>query len=433
MKFWDLIKIANRNLTRSKLRTFLTVMAVFIGSITLVMTNGLGDGLRNYIENQVKNIEGNNVLFVRKKFEAETDKTKGGGGGATLEYKETTEDEAGNKIDPNSTSVSLGQMETLAKELPEVKTVTPYYRTDGEYITLDGGGAAKKYQLELGMLSEGVVQKTEAGKTIDGENQILLPLALARELDQNLNNLIGRTATIAYKVGQNGELKTLQLRIVGVATKGFMANFNSFVDARTAQKIYEDQNRQSSYYNQFQNFTFQLTTGDERQIAEIKKKLSDKGFTAETLADQKKRTYDGIAIFKTGMNFFAFISLLAASFGIINTLVIAVLERTKEIGLQKALGMGRGKVFLLFSLESVLIGFWGALLGILIGVVIGIIANVFLARTYLESFEGYSLFVFRPQSILFVILLVCVIAFLAGVLPALRASRLNPIEALRYE
>lgn len=427
MKFWDLVKIANRNLTRSKLRTFLTVMAVFIGSITLVMTNGLGDGLRSYIENQVKNIEGNNVLFVRKKIEVAADKSKGA---SSLEYKETTQDDAGNMIDPNSMSVSAGQMENIAGELPEVKTVTPYYRLDGEYITLDG---AKKYQLELGMLSEGVIQKTEAGKTIDGENQIIIPLTLAREMDANINTLVGRTATIAYKTGQNGELKTMPLTIAGVATKGFISNFNSFVDSKTAQRIYEDQSRQSSHYNQFQSFTFQLTTADEKQIAEIKKKLDEKGFTAETLADQKKRTYDGIAIFQTGMNFFAFISLLAASFGIINTLVIAVLERTKEIGLQKALGMGRGKVFLLFSLESVLIGFWGAVLGVVIGIVIGIIANVFLARAFLESFEGYSLFVFTPQSILFVITLVCTIAFLAGVLPALRASRLNPIEALRYE
>ncbi|HEY0049117.1 MAG TPA: hypothetical protein VGB68_07515, partial [Pyrinomonadaceae bacterium] len=59
--------------------------------------------------------------------------------------------------------------------------------------------------------------------------------------------------------------------------------------------------------------------------------------------------------------------------------------------------------------------------------------NVFLARTYLESFEGYSLFVFTIRSMLFVIILVCAIAFAAGVLPAFRASRLNPIEALRYE
>ena len=427
MKFWDLIKIANRNLTRSKLRTFLTIMAIFVGSFTLTMTNGMGDGLRNYIENQVKNIEGNNVLFVRKKLEVENKDSKSSN---SLEYKETTQDEAGNMIDPNSVMVSVGQMEILAKEIPEIKSVTPFYRPDGEYITLDG---AKKYQLELGMLSAGIVQKTEAGKTIEGENQILLPLGLARTIDENINNLVGKTATIAYKDGQNSELKTMQLQIVGVATKGFMANVNSFVDSKTAQKIYEDQNRQSNYFNQFQSFTFQLTTGDEKIIGEVKKRLDAKGFTAESIADQKKRTYDGIALFKTGMNLFAFVALLAASFGIINTLVVAVLERTKEIGLQKALGMGRGKVFMLFSLESVLIGFWGAMLGVLIGIIIGIIANIFLARTYLESFEGYSLFVFTPQSIVFVIALVCVIAFLAGVLPAIRASRLNPIEALRYE
>ena len=65
MKLWDLIKIANRNLFRAKLRTFLTVMAIFIGSFTLTLTNGLGGGLRDYINNQVKNIEGSNVLFVR--------------------------------------------------------------------------------------------------------------------------------------------------------------------------------------------------------------------------------------------------------------------------------------------------------------------------------------------------------------------------------
>ncbi len=76
MKFWDLIKIANRNLFRARLRTFLTVMAIFVGSFTLVLTNGLGDGLRNYVENQVKNIEGNNVLFIRKKFEREDEQVK---------------------------------------------------------------------------------------------------------------------------------------------------------------------------------------------------------------------------------------------------------------------------------------------------------------------------------------------------------------------
>lgn len=429
MKLFDLIKIANRNLFRSKLRTFLTVMAIFVGTLTLVMTNALGDGLKDYIEKQVKNIESNDVVFVRKQFpEEKEDKPKSD---APLEYKDAQADASGNMIDPNSMNVSLAQMESLAKEIPEIKRVTPGFRMDAEYITLDG---AKKYQADLGMLSSGVRQKTEAGKTIDGEGQIMLPLALAKSFDENIASLVGKTATIAYKVGQDGEIRTLPLKIVGVSTKGFIANNNnSFVDAQTARKIYDDQQAQTDGYNKFFNFTLQLNTSDDEQISAVKKKLEEKGFEALTFADQRKRTYDAIGIMQIGLNLFAFIALLAASFGIINTLVIAVLERTKEVGLQKALGMGRGKVFLLFAFESILIGFWGAVSGIVAGMIIGVLANAYLAKTYLESFEGYSLFVFTPVAILFVTLLVCSIAFVAGVLPAFRASRLNPIDALRYE
>jgi len=428
MRILDLIRIANRNLFRSKLRTFLTVMAIFVGTLTLVMTNALGDGLKDYIEKQVKNIESNDVLFVHKQFQQEKeDKPKSD---APLEYQEARADEQGNMIDPNSMNVSLAQMESLAKEIPEIKRVTPGFRLDAEYITLDG---AKKYQAELGMLSSGIRQKTEAGSTIDGEGQIMLPLALAKLFDENIASLVGKTATVAYKAGQNGEIKTLPLKIVGVSTKGFIANSNSFVDAQTARKIYDDQQAQTDGYNKFFNFTLQLNTSDDEQISGIKEKLEEKGFEALTFADQRKRTYDAIGIMQIGLNLFAFIALLAASFGIINTLVIAVLERTKEVGLQKALGMGRGKVFLLFAFESILIGFWGAVSGIVAGMIIGVIANTYLAKTYLESFEGYSLFVFTPVAIIFVTLLVCSIAFVAGVLPAFRASRLNPIDALRYE
>lgn len=427
MKFWDLVKIANRNLLRNKLRTFLTIMAIFVGSFTLIMTNGLGDGLRDYVENQVKNLEGNNILFVRKKIEMPDDGKKFD---APVEYKETTQDTSGNIIDPNSFTLSLSQMEALKSELPEVKKITPRYNLEGEYITLDG---IKKYQLNLGMLSEGVTQKVEVGNTINGSNQIIIPLELGKTFSPDISQLVGRDVTIAYKTGQSGEIKSLQLKLVGVATKGFMANFNCFIDSETARRIYEDQQTSAGDYNKFSSFSFQLDTANEAKITELKKKLDEKGFTAETFADQKKRTYDAIGILQIALNFFAFIALLAASFGIINTLVVAVMERTKEIGLQKALGMGRKRVFMLFSLESILIGFWGASLGVVVGIIVGWLANIFLASTYLESFEGYNLFSFRLFSIIWVVLLVCFIAFLAGVMPAYRASRLHPIEALRYE
>ena len=69
MRIWDLIKTANRNLFRNKLRTFLTVVAIFVGAFTLTMTNGVGDGMRDYVESQVKNIEGDRAIIVRRKMD----------------------------------------------------------------------------------------------------------------------------------------------------------------------------------------------------------------------------------------------------------------------------------------------------------------------------------------------------------------------------
>jgi putative ABC transport system permease protein len=176
-----------------------------------------------------------------------------------------------------------------------------------------------------------------------------------------------------------------------------------------------------------------MATTDAGKIDAAKARLSQLGFEAETFADSQKRIYDGIGIFKIAMSLVAVIALLAASFGIINTLVIAVLERTKEIGLQKALGMSRGKIFAVFSLESVLIGFWGALLGTIAGIIVGLITNRVLITAYAESFEGFHLFAFTLPSIISVLFIVSAVAFIAGVMPAYRASRLNPIESLRYE
>lgn len=426
MKIWDLLRLANRNLFRNKLRTFLTVAAIFVGSFTLTMTNGLGDGLRSYVESQVKNIEGDTVIFVHRKVERPEGLARGDG---VSEYRDESENSGNtNDIDPKAQFVTLPQMQTALNGIAGIKTITPRYEIEGEYITLDD---QKKYQIQLGMISQGVTQKTEAGKTINGNSQIVIPIGLAKSLDPKFENLIGKNVIVGYKALDH-QMRTISLQIVGVATKGFMTLTSSFVDPRTAATIYSAQ-RDPSEAGKFFSFSIQLASADQAKLDEVKAKLAEKGFIAESIADQQKRTYDAIGIFKIGMGLVAFIALLAASFGIINTLVIAVLERTKEIGLQKALGMGRGKIFAIFSLESVLIGFWGAVLGTVVGIVVGLIANQVLIRTYGASFEGYNLFVFTIPSIALVMLIVCTIAFLAGVLPAFRASRLIPIESLRYE
>lgn len=424
MKLQDLIITANRNLFRNKLRTLLTVLAIFVGAFTLTLTNGVGDGLKDYIEKQVKNFEGNNVLFVSRKFEMPKDKEEG----EVVEYVEQKEEAA--ELDPNSVVVTVEQIEKLAKEFPEVQSVSPNYGVQTEYISLDG---EKKYKNQVNAVGKGVIQKIEVGEQISGDNQIVLQYGIAKAMNADFENLIGKDLTLAYKAGNPSTMQAKKLKIVGVATKGLMASLFSNISPNVEKEIYDAQQKDSPNYNKLFNFSMQLNTTDANKLAEIKRKLDEKGFTADSFADRSKRTYDAIGIFQIGLNLFAFIALLAASFGIINTLVIAVMERTKEIGLQKALGMGRGRVFFLFSLESVLIGFWGAFLGIAGAILIGSIGNSYASKYFLESFEGFNLVAFKPLSLISIMLLICFIAFIAGVLPAFRASRLNPIEALRYE
>lgn len=424
MKLKDLIITANRNLFRNKLRTLLTVLAIFVGAFTLTLTNGVGDGLKDYIEKQVKNFEGNNVLFVSRKFEMPKDKEEG----EVVEYVEQNEQAA--ELDPNSVVVTVEQIEKLGKEFPEVQSVSPNYGVQTEYISLDG---EKKYKNQVNAVGKGVIQKIEVGEQISGDDQIVLQYGIAKAMNADFKSLVGKDLTLAYKAGNLSTMQTKKLKIVGVATKGLMASLFSNISPNVEKEIYDAQQKDSPNYNKLFNFSMQLNTTDAYKLAEIKRKLDEKGFTADSFADRSKRTYDAIGIFQIGLNLFAFIALLAASFGIINTLVIAVMERTKEIGLQKALGMGRGRVFFLFSLESVLIGFWGAFLGIAGAILIGSIGNSYASKYFLESFEGFNLVAFKPLSLISIMLLICFIAFIAGVLPAFRASRLNPIEALRYE
>ena len=425
MRTWDLVKTANRNLFRNKLRTFLTVVAIFVGAFTLTMTNGVGDGMRDYVESQVKNIEGDRAIIVRKKIERPVG---GARAGTPEEYKETSGGDEELDVDPNSIMMTLPQIEAVKSGIEGVKSVTPRYNFKADYIAIEGG---KKYKAEVAFLSDGITAKTDAGTGLNGEGQIVIPSGLAKAVDPNFANLVGKTATVGYKL-PDGTMKALDLKVVGVATKGFMTNYSSFVDASTAKKLHDEQ-KNKAVPDQFIAFTMMMDSSEPAKIQAAKKALGERGLEGDTIADNEKRTYDAIGIFKTGMNLFAMVALLAASFGIINTLVIAVLERTKEIGLQKALGMGRGRIFAIFSLESVFIGFWGAILGALGAIAAGLIANQVLLKVYAESFEGFSLFAFKPLSIAMIVLLVCSIAFLAGVMPAIRASRLNPIESLRYE
>lgn len=112
---------------------------------------------------------------------------------------------------------------------------------------------------------------------------------------------------------------------------------------------------------------------------------------------------------------------------------MSVQERTREIGLMKAMGLSDTKVFTLFSVEAIMIGLWGSILGVLAAMGVGSIINSLALDTFLKGMDGFYLTQFNITNVSIVIVIIMIISFLAGTLPSKKAAKQDPIDALRYE
>jgi len=130
------------------------------------------------------------------------------------------------------------------------------------------------------------------------------------------------------------------------------------------------------------------------------------------------------------------IALLVAAFGIANTMIMAIYERTREIGLMKAIGATNRDVMTVFLAEAGAIGLLGGVLGVIVGILLSQIVNLF-ALSYLSTQTGGlgpSFVVYTsPWLILLSLAFATLVGLLSGIYPAMRAATLNPVSALKYE
>lgn len=439
MRTVDLIGSAVANTLRSKTRTLLTILAIFVGAFTLTLTSGLGTGINRYIDDTVSGIGANDVMTVTKTPESDAAFGSAGSDGPA-EYDPDAISSipgggGGAGFSPIVSALSSEDLDAL-KQVPGVLRVEATRSISADYVQYGDG---KRLIASVGSLIPGQTIQLAAGEEPQAadEPQIVLPVSYVEPLGFASNeDALGQEVTIAVSDGTRVQ-HTTTATVVGVADEALAGVGSSLIpNASLTDELWALQNtgipedQQDRYASA--NVWFSPDAGDAG-VDDLKSALREAGFTGTTVADQLgafKAVIDGIVLV---LNAFAAIALLAASFGIVNTLYMSVQERTREIGLMKAVGMGSGRVFSLFSLEAVFIGFLGSLIGAGIAMAVGAGISGALSGSLFSDLPGLTLIAFDPVAVATMVLVVMGVAFLAGTLPAARAARKDPVEALRYE
>lgn len=436
MRLFDLIITANHNLFRNKTRTFLTILAIFIGSFTIILSNAINTGVNDFIDKQVENVGGDGYIEIMPKAINEQIESIMSGNSSVREY------------DPNKGSIETSfitdqDLEKI-RAVDGIKKINAYHSASTEFVT--SSHTDKRYDINVSLSPDNALHTDMlVGHQVDAdspENQIMLAEDYVKALGFESNEaIVGQTVTIGVK--QNAKclmvtnpedcIVTVNATVTGIQAPGVLSfASNGKVNLALNNALYDlamegvpDSTKNRSY--------FAIGSADPAKLDQIRETLGNLGFEVSTVDDTAGSIRTFFDIILVVFNIFGGIALLAAAIGIINTLFMSVQERTREIGLMKAMGMSSGKIFLEFSLEAILLGFWGSVVGIIFSMLIGKLINVGAHETFLAGFPTFELVIFSPLNMLIITLIIMAIAFIAGTAPARRASKQNPIDALRYE
>lgn len=320
------------------------------------------------------------------------------------------------------------------KAIYGVTEVSPIFKVSSTMTVNERGGDIPVFLVKTSFFNmEGLkIAKGDFFKN-DSENKIIISIPVLQRFNLTTDNAIGKTANFDLympKVDESGNVID-----------------NEQVDIKTLEKIYEiigivDMSEESVYMpmSSVENLQIpfytqlKLAAKDQEIIPEIKRQIEVIGFTPTAMSDTVSDTDRIFQAIQIILSVFGAVALVVSAIGMFNTMTIALLERTQEIGIMKSLGASRQDIWKLFLAESVIIGFLGGAVGIILGLSGTYLVNEgvnFLASRY--SGQQVSLFYTSPNFVFFIIIFSTVVGFITGLYPSRRASRLNPLEALRYK
>ena len=424
MKINELLGMAFSNLWRRKLRTSLTVLAVVIGATLISLVVSLGSGLQAFVVSQF------GLNFPDTAIIASSGRDLGGfsgGGPQEIDISEIV------VINPFT-----AQDKAALAAIPGVERVDYLVNVSARYVSPED--SEKLYTVSVSGVAgyEAAIRPLFAGESFS-DSQTGVALIAYNYLESfgwpDDESVIGRQVTV--NVGKQNtytlESKNYTFTIIGVIDKQVSSAEMLIPQADAIEMARYYQDNPGRYSEEQPGFFLQVKARSVDDVPAVAQAINDMGFSATTPDDILEQINSVFNVIQVGLSAFGVIALVVAAIGIINTLLMAIHERTREIGVMKAVGATRGNIRWLFTAEGATLGFLGGAIGGGLALLAGQALNYIGARTFLSDFPGFELTAFPVWLIPGVVVLTTLVSLLAGLYPAGRAARLDPVEALRYE
>lgn len=401
----DNVRIATRNFKTRKLRTFLTVLGIGVGIATTLFLVSLGYGLQKIL---LEKIATSDTLLT---LDVSTDTTKG----------EILNQE---KVD------MLARLEGVAEVSP-MKNIASVIDT-GSVLSNVSFSAVSSSFFRLGGVELLEGEKFEG----DDDLKIILSSGAARTIgfENDPKIIIGKEVEITLVIPEEGGEEETEF----VTTSNTKKLEGKFVVAG----LVDDDVSSFGYlpigwvnkagFNTYESVKVKVQ--NKNLLEQVRNVIIDHGFAVQSISDTVDEANKIFTVIQIVLAMFGIVALLVSAIGTFNTMTIALLERTGEIGIMKSIGASNSEIKMLFLTESILIGFLGGIGGAIMGLTASTAVNIgfnFMAKNL--GGDAISIFYTPFWFILFIIAFSTGVGFMTGVYPAVRASKINPLVALRYK
>ena len=420
------IKTTIKDLLARKGRSLLTILGIVIGVAGVIIIISLGAGAQSLVVGQVTKL-GSNLVGVLPGKSNENGPPTAVFGVQIKTLKISDIDAIKNKSKvPNVTDVASFVSSNITIIAGRESVDTKFTATDGSYVRIQNTEMIK-----------GTFFTDEEANS--GANVIVLGFDVAKALFPN-GNEIGQVVKI--KVPDNNPLDTnvsnsIPFRVIGVQKKLGTVTFQNQDDQVFIPFSIGQRQILGIDYIQFARIKIDDAINVKVAMEDIKRVLREQhrirdaendDFSVRDLADALKLLTGITDTLRIFLALMAGISLVVGGIGIMNIMLVTVSERTREIGLRKAIGATQINIRNQFLLESIVLTFTGGIFGIILGVIVSYLVAIG------ARFAGYDwAFIISPFAVILAVTVSILTGIIFGLYPALKAARLDPIEALRYE